>query len=467
MNLAYRDQKRLEILLEQIERHPESLGYLPKSSSAYPDAGAYRNPLGFRGRLEDSLLYHAGEGDATGLETLLYGNIDLVVFERYTDLMEPSRLNAGVEDIYDGRRKFSRVGRVFYRSLWQLVNEGNKALFDEKISLLVAMGGKRILSSPLHAASVRPEEFWNFHKIEGAEKTSLYRHGIKRLLDAGMANILSDLTKPLDPALFLNEDRREDMSSTKKERLHQWEHYLKALVLGYDPENQRAIDRLPVGACGAVYLVLQDLIVAKDAEGVHNLSKRFDLVAIYETLANHKPLGVTVGRKFSKNIKGFTPTALLNLSLPSPKGPLDADSFEMFDVLLSTGLSRYLDDPKHKFVFASELSSDYEKNPALFDAVYERAGLGMLVEGIKASDLVVRALKHEYVCASFYFKMLRESSDSDKLKANMLNNLPSEAQVRLFEGNLIMERFGLLDNDRKFCSADKVRSQLFSIDLGL
>lgn len=472
--MSSRDVARL---LESLEKHPEALGYLNKFENANPAAGAYKNPLWYRGLLEETILHHAGRGDGDCLEMLLYADIRLTVFERYQELMAESRVHACVEDAYSGRRKSSRTGTVFNRCLIQLVDNGDTELFDAKLSTLMSMGGRKLMAVPVNAATVRPEDFFHARDVGASpEKLARFRFGVARLLDSGMVNILQHLSRPLDLALLTGSDKfREDVGKEKEQRYNYWQDYLKALVLGYKPGAHAPFGKLGIGASGAVFMTLRELVSVNDLEGVRKLSGSFDFAEVYATLDAALPLRKDLSKTFhwERDNLSFSPVSLLNLALPKTKDGSHISEtsahqdFEMLDLLIETGLAPYLAQPLHKAYFAAGIASDLEKAPVLFDAVYERTGLSTLVDQLSDADLVGKTAGLGYVCASFYLKRVRESLDAEKTVTAMLSKLGKGAQERIFEAPGFMARLGLTDDHRKYCSSDIVRSQMMAIDLGL
>lgn len=464
-------------LIEELEKHPEALGYLKKFENSHPVAGPWKNPLWYRSQLEETLLHHAGNGDAECLDMLLYSGIRLNVFERYHELMSENRLNACVEDVFAGRRKSSRTGVVFNKCLTQLIDNGNQELFEEKLVSLMSMGGRKLLASPVNAASLRPEDF-HFARDVGAspEKLARFRFGVVRLLDSGMVNILGHLTRSLDLTLLTGAEKfREDVPKEKEQRYLYWQEYLKALVLGHNPTGHATLCELGVGASGAVFMTLRELVAADDIEGVERLSRVFDLPHIYKVLDDDRPLKKDLAKTFhlDGNEPLFTPASLLNLSLPKGRGGIStgksaqSKSFEMFDLLMKTGLAPYLEQPRHKAFFAAGIGNEMENDPELFDTVCSTSGIDGLVAGLSEADLINRTAEYGYVCASFYFKRLRESQDPEKTKGEMLSKLNEKAQGRIFGAPGFMARLKLTNSDRKYCSSDAVRSQMMAIDLGL
>ena len=464
-------------LLEELERHPEALGYLKKFENAFPEAGPWKNPLWYRSQLEETILHHAGNGDGECLDMLLYAGITLTAFERYHELMATNRLGASVEDAFSGRRKSSRTGIVFNKCLNQLVDNGNHDLFEEKLTTLMSMGGRKLLSVPINAANVRPQDFHFARDVgESPEKLARFRFGVGRLLDSGMTNILGHLTRPIDQALLTGADRfREDGSREKEHRYNYWQDYLKALVLGHKPGSHKSLGELGIGACGAVFMTLRELITDNDLEGVRRLSGVYDLPGVYRTLAEAKPLKKDLSKTFQleRDEPLFTPISLLNLALPNGReGNASEDisrinDFSIFDLLAETGLDHYLAQPLHKAYFAANIGTNLENNPEVFDAVCQKAGLEELVEGLSGGALVGKTASYGYVCGSFYLKRLREAPEPEAYKIAMLSQLDKKSQERIFEAPGFMARLELTDGHRRYCSSDLVRSNMMAIDLGL
>ncbi|MBD8088385.1 hypothetical protein IFT48_00060 [Pseudomonas fluorescens] len=475
------ETREIARLLEELEKHPEALGYLKKFENADPVAGPWKNPLWYRGQLEETILYHAQYGDGACLDMLLYADIKLNVFERYHVLMAGNRLNAVVEDVFAGRRISSRTGVVFNNCLTQLVDTGNTELFEEKLLTLLSMGGRKLLASPITAANLKPQDFFHAKDIRKTPETlARFRLGVARLLDAGMTNILQHLTRPVDPALLTGVDKfSEDVGREKENKYNHWADYLKALVIGHNPERHGAIPILNVGACGAVFATLREVVKENDLDAFKKISASFDLEQVYATLDAFTPLKRDVSKTFKLEEDGasFTPISLLLLAMPRHERRSDAselgqadskpDDFEMFDLLKEGGLSRYLDQGHHKGYFAAGLASHFEAAPDLFDVAYEKAGLGNLVDDLSNAELVSKALNWGYVGCSFYQKRIRESESPEMVKIEMLKNLNRKEQERLFESPGLMKRFGVVDADRQHTTSDTLRTQLMAIDLGL
>lgn len=467
MKHAVIDVNKIEHLLEKIREQPQALGYLPKVAQEYPYVMSYSNPVALRCMLEDTLLYHALRKDSTGLQALHSGGIDLVVFDRYDELMAPHRIEACVEDVFSGRRKRSRVGELFFNVLKQYIEEGDLVNFQEKIHLLVAMGGRRIMKSPVHIAGIRPRDFWHpFSTQLSQQGRARYQEGIRHLLDLGAVNIIDCLSRKLPSELITGELDLKDVSLNKANMLYLWREFITASLKAHTG-NSKYSESPPLEFCQSIMMLLNDIVVARDVHGILELTGKFDMAAVYNVLQNAYP--VSKRRNDLRDRGSATSlTSLLYESLPKPqREDLSSEPFATFDALMDSGMAPLMASRSFKLDFTARIVTDFEKYPDLFDRIYEKANLSEIDKHYSVTELLHMSLNEHYVTASFYLKRVREAENPHDLKSKAIRGLPVDSQEKLFESDGIMARFQLDNSDRKFSSAKSVREKLIAIDLGL
>lgn len=467
MKHAAIDVNKIEHLLEKIREQPQALGYLPKVAQEYPYVMSYSNPVALRCMLEDTLLYHSLRKDSTGLQALHSGGIDLVVFDRYDELMAPHRIEACVEDVFSGRRKRSRVGELFYNTLKQYIEEGDLVNFQEKIHLLLAMGGRRIIKSPVHIAGIRPGDFWYTSSCRLSPQGRVrYQEGIHHLLSLGAVNIIDFISRKLPSELIAGELELEDIPLNKANMFYLWKEFVTASLKAHTGDVKYS-ERPPLGFCQSILMLLNDFVVARDVNGIKELTGKFDMAAVYNVLQNAYPVSKR-NNDLRDRGSATSLTSLLYDSLPKPqREDLSGDPFATFDAIMDGGMAPLMTSRAFKFDFTSRLASEFEKYPELFDRIYEKANLSEVDKHYSVTELLHMSLNKHYVAASFYLKRMREAEIPHDLKSEAIRGLPVGSQERLFESDGIMKRFQLDNSDRKLCSAKSVREKLIATDLGL
>lgn len=449
-------------LCQRVAREPEMLGYRKDSSASY-----VRMSQDYRAYLEKSIIDQAQYGFHEALEVLFSAEpcIDLVVFDRYSDLMEPKRLESSVEDIISGRRRWSRALQGLGYAL-EARSEGKISEHDFHLTVeaLEGLGAQRFYSSAQHIANMgRKSATYEKNIIYGL---GAYTQGLKHLLDRGLTNILGGLTRKPDYPAFC---------SFNFEKFASYRNALPmAMALAHDKEKHTFdANELSLSAHGVVFSALLILAQNLDVEGIDALARNFDLRKTFEALAADKPLRLSADKVLSAKSTGFSPMLAVACVVErlSRIGSTNAypGAYErassIVQTLLGAGLSDYTSEPAHCAVIAKSVDVEISKyGPDFLRELDTTFNLPSLTKDIPNEHLLGRAISGVRYCHIEFWRRLEQGRD---FLHDAIGRLPVAEQEALFNNKNLMLWYRITDSDRRYSTSERVREDLLSIDLGL
>lgn len=454
--------KHSEWLCKRIAREPEILGYRKDSSAPY-----VRMNMDNRADLEKSIIDNGQYGFHEALEVLLSAHdIDLVIFDRYHDLMEPKRLEASVEDMLSGRRRGSRA----LQSLGYALESFSKKTISEHdfhltVEALEGLGAHRFYASGQHIANMGRRSA--SYETNTVNDVGNYAQGLKHLLDRGLSNILGNLSRKPDYPAY----RSFDLS-----KLYNYRNAFPiAMALAHDKEKH-AFDasELSLSAHGVVFSALLVCAQKMDVEGVEALARNFDLGKTFDALAADKPLRTPADKVLTGNFTGFSPMLVVACMVErlSRMGSTNAyplaygQASTIVQTLMRSGLERYATQPAHCAVIAKWVDGEIVKyGPEFLTLLSSTFNLSSLTEGLSHEYLInrkgTRMMAH---CVVEFWGRLEQGRD---FLHYAIGEMPVAEQEALFNNKNQMNWYKLTDNDRRYSTSERVREDLLGIDLGL
>jgi hypothetical protein len=435
-----------------VEKDPELLGYAKDSSRPYVQS---RDNV--RDDLERTLIRFAGLGLHEAL-TVFNDNdsVDLVIYDRYHDLMQPKSMQATVEEVMSARRRFSRSLQPVGAAM-RAFSEGRlvKADFDLVIGELEAMGARRYYHSPQHVAHMGRGSGSHF----GGDIKNLtsYAQALSFMFDRGIPNLLPHLA------------RAPDFDAFKKRESRNPENYRNAfpaaMVLAHDKtKHDLETANLPLSAHGVIFSTLMNRIQVGDFVSIEKISNNFDLSLTFDALAREKPVICNPLKPLRARKQQFTPLALISVALSKISGQEDnwRTVLAGIDTLMACGLKKFVKDPAHLAQLTmSGFRDQLEKLPGLSPQIEQRIPFRSLTSPLTA--LEVFNLRHEGVDAAYLEYDDRVSKDREFLR-ELIPRLGHDQQEFMFKN---MAAYKLKPDDRRFATASLVVEDRLAFDLGL
>lgn len=447
--------RHAEWLLKRTEQEPECLGYAKQSSKPYVRGGD-----DLRTALEKALVDNAGYGCHEALAVLTQNDaIDLVVYDRYENLMEAKSLTATVEEVMSARKRYSRA----LQPLGAAIRSFSEGKFDEAIFLQVVeelerLGGRKFYRSPQHIAHMGRGSGSYF----GGDITNIpeYAKGLSMIIDRGMSNLL--------PLLGRAPDFERFKQLTPRHPANYRNAFAAAMVLAHDKDNHKLdTHALPLAAHGVIFETLLGRIVECDLDSIKRIADNFDLSLTYDALASHKPVRSTASKPLQARSGQFTPLLLIRATLDSMRRAQTVAPrvIDTIDILLDSGLRHYMKDPAH---LAQLTMRDFRHHLERSESVTLRAEVETRVpfKSLTADlkPLEVFNLAMNGVDAAMLEYENRLKADRSVL-AQILPKLSVEQQAEMFGQG--MGKCRLLDEDRKYATAASVIADRLALDLGL
>jgi hypothetical protein len=451
-----------EWLCQRVAREPEILGYRKDST-----ASAFKMTEDGRASLEKAIIEQGQYGFHEALEVLVGAEpwIDLVIFDRYHDLMEPKRLESTVEDIISGRRRGSRALHGLGYAL-EARSQGNISEHDFHLTVaaLEGLGAHRFYSSGQHVANMgRKSASYEKNMVKDLEA---YAEGLKYLLDRGLTNILGSLSRKPDYPMFCSFD---------SEKISSYRNALPvAMVLAHDKEKHAFnANELSLSAHGVVFSALLTLAQRLDVEGIEALARNFDLSKTFAALAADKPLRLSADKVLSAKSTGFSPMLAvacmverLNRMGSTEAYPLAyGRATSIVQTLLHSGLSDYTSEPAHCAVIANWVDVEVAKyGPDFLKLLDDTFNLPSLVKNIPNEQLFGKSRSGVGYCHIEFWRRLEQGREFLK---DAIGGMPVAEQEALFSNKNIMDWYRVTHNDRRYATSERVMEDLLSTDLGL
>lgn len=447
--------RHAEWLLKRTEQEPECLGYAKQSSKSYVRGGE-----DLRTVLEKALIDNAGYGCHEALAVLTQNDaIDLVLYDRYENLMEAKSLAATVEEVMSARKRYSRA----LQPLGAAIRSFSEGKIDEAIFLQVAeelerMGGRKFYRSPQHVAHMGRGSGSYF----GGEITNIpeYAKGLAMIIDRGMSNLLPLLGRTPDFEGFKQRAPRSPANYRNA--------FAAAMVLAHDKDKHELDTRtLPLAAHGVIFETLLGRIVDCDLDSIKRIADNFDLSLTYDALVAQKPVRSAASKPLQARSDQFTPLLLIKATFDSMRrAEMDAQRVvDTIDILLESGLRHYTKDPAH---LAQLTMQDFRhhlersESATLRAEVEARVPFKSLTADLKPLEVFNLAMKGVDAAMLEYEDRLK--TDRSVL-AQILPKLSVEQQTEMFDQG--MGKCRLLDEDRKYATAPSVIADRLALDLGL
>jgi len=464
---AFEAVRRSEWLCEAIARDPGMTGYRKNSSVPY-----VRNNPDTRVVLEEALIFQARHGFHEALRVLQTAepDIDLVVFDRYYDLMEPKRLEASLEDIMSGGRRWSRALQGIGYALASLAKKKiSEEDFKATVEALEGLGARRFYGSGKHIANMSRESS-SFEKNK-INNIAGFAQGLKFLLDRGLSNILGELVRTPDYKAF---------STLSLGTLADYRYALPiAMAIAHDKHNHSFdASEMSLAAHGAVFGTLLMQASNLDVEGIMALSKNFDLSKTFDALAAEKPLRYSVDRILSRADAPFSPMLAVaavverisrvciakNKTGRTTEQALNSAS-AVVTMLMFSGLSKYVESPEHCAIVAKWVDTDIAKETPEFLTMLEKTfSLSRLTQDLPHGQLFGK-IKSGMDC--YVLELWRRLEQGREFLNEAIGNLKHGEQEAIFANDLLCRQYRLTASDRRYATSERVREDLLSIDLGL
>jgi len=452
-----------EWLCQRVAREPEILGYRKDSSISY-----VRTSQDKRGDLEKTIIDQGQYGLHEALEVLLSAEprIDLVIFDRYYDLMEPKRLDSSVEDILSGRRRGSRALHALGLALESLSERAiSKHDFHLTVEALEGLGAHRFYRSGQHIANMGRKSA--SYESNTVKDVGAYAQGLKLLLDRGLTNILGSLSRKPDYPTF---------RSFNFMKMHNYRNALPmAMALAHDKEKHAFnANELSLSAHGVVFSALLVLAQRLDVEGVDALARNFDLGKTFDALAADKPLKIAANKIMAGNFTGFSPMLAVACVVErlSRMGSTNAYplGYERASTIVQTlarsGLHRYASQPAHCAVIAMWVDGEILKHgPDFLRLLDSTFNLPDLTKDIPPEHLINRL--NSSIKGHCLIEFWRRLEQGREFLHDAIGRMPVAEQEALFNNKNQMDWYRLVNSDRSYSTSERVREDLLSIDLGL
>lgn len=462
---AWEAARRSQWLCEAIARDPGMTGYRKNSSVPY-----VRNNPDTRVILEEALIHQGRHGFHEALRVLQTAepDIDLVVFDRYYDLMEPKRLEASLEDIMSGGRRWSRALQGIGYALVSLSKKQiSQEDFKATVEAFEGLGARRFYGSGKHIANMgRESASYETNKITNITG---FANGLRFLLDRGLTNILGELVRTPDYKTF---------STLNLDTLAHY-RYAVPMAIAHD-KDKHAFDaaRMTLAAHGAVFGTLMMQARNLDVDGIVALSKNFDLSKTFDALAADKPLRYSLDRTLSRADAPFSPMLVVaavveRISRVCIDKNLTAQTIEQVStsamsaikVLMDAGLNKYAPIPEHCAIVAKWADTDIAKESPEFLAMLETTfSLSRLTQDLPHAQLFGK-IKSGMDC--YILELWRRLEQGREFLNEAIGNLTHHEQEKLFADDILRREYRLTASDRRYATSERVQEDLLSIDLGL
>jgi hypothetical protein len=459
--------RRSEWLCEAIARDPGMTGYRKNSSVPY-----VRNNPDTRVILEEALIHQGRHGFHEALRVLQTAepDIDLVVFDRYYDLMEPKRLEASLEDIMSGGRRWSRALQGIGYALASLAKKKiSEEDFNATVEALEGLGARRFYGSGKHIANMGRES--SSYETNNITNMTEFALGLRFLLGRGLSNILGELVRTPDYKTF---------STLMLDSLANYRYAMPiAMAIAHDKDKHTFdASEMPLAAHGAVFGALMMQARNLDVDGIVALSKNFDLSKTFDALAADKPMRYSVDRILSRADAPFSPMLVVaavveRISRVCIGNNVTAQTIEQASVsataaikaLMDAGLNKYAAIPEHCAIVAKWVDTDIAKERPEFLAMLETTfSLSRLTQDLPHGQLFGK-IHSGMEC--YVLELWRRLEQGREFLNEAIGNLKHGEQETIFANDLLCRQYRLTASDRRYATSERVREDLLSIDLGL
>lgn len=443
-----------EWLSKRTAAEPESLGYAKLSSNSYT-----RRTDSLRDDLERSLISFSARGLYEALELVRRNeDIDLVIYDRYENLMDEKSQSSTVEEVVSARKRFSRALQPLGAALRAFGSYHiGEADLHKVIDELEILGARKYYQSPQHVAHMGREPGYPGSDIRDVV---VYARGLANLLERGLPNLLPHLERKPDFVAFINREPRNPTNYRNA--------FPAAMVLAHNKATSdiNAHD-LPLAAHGVIFETLLGRVMDQDLDSIKRIADNHDLSATYAALANEKPVKGDLKKPLNARSNQFTPLLLIGAVLDSARSTEEAmqKALETVDVLLNSGLRPFLLEPLH---LAQLTSTNFENHiirnahEFMAKALRERIPYKSLVSHLTPIEVVKLKMKGSDLGSIEYMDRLRENRG---VLAEIIPKLSHDDQKKLF--GVWKDYYSLIDDDRKYATAPLVVEDRLTLDLGL
>lgn len=411
-----------EGILASIEKNPAIVGYLPNSKSDPSSYSHQYKTIRERKILEKFIVSACFQADLDGLKTLSR-NIDLVIFERYENYLEPKVENTSVRDVLykkaifpDTLRPLAAIGLAF---MYGRIQEHQ---LKDYIDTLCDMGIKKYVVDNRYLAKMTTIMLEHAGSRYDIDKHSVF---LSVISSYGFKLKKEDFEQPISGSAIYDQCRlsKSGMSAEetgevyKKIAIEQKKYgYLRGVIRAKLKGMETGIDNDQIPPlhiakewAGFLYGQYQD----KTNEVMTQLGVAFDLLDLCKKI-DEQLKAVASSKSFfnSRHAKQFTSVSFISTVIKKSTSIGLEERKDLLKSLLAQGFSTYLADECIQLRLIAQLDYIIDSNSLeSYKVIKPFLTVDFEKHGFSASDIISIANRHNPYAIEYIRRRIKNDPD--------------------------------------------------------